>query len=263
MENAFKAYCEQIASLPVLGEKETECFERLRHGDESMRRIIIEGNLKLVLKIANEFPRINDTYKEDIVQAGNRGLMDAVEHFDHKRGTKFSTFARYYILHEIRRELVVLHGAGIINPGVANIVAMKIKKYKTEVNPHPTIKELCDELGLQKRIVQALYNGWHFMSMQEKNDEDGKERIESFCSFEKTPSEIVCEESIQEEILSLCREILSDSERDMLFRFYGFGTEKKKLWEIATLYPPHTASRIQQIIQNSIRKIRLAASGIR
>ena len=256
--NALKTYLEQIAILPLLGDTETECFAKLREGDESMRKFIIEANLRLVVKIANEFPRINETYREDIIQAGNRGLMQAVDHFDHTRGIKFSSFARYYILHEIRKELVVLHGCGIINPGTANNLSLRIKKYKEEVNPRPTVKELCNALGFKESVVRALFNGWHFQSLNEKIEGDNREKIEFFEDSQKSPEEILLEEGMVEQVVALCERILSPSEKDMLFRFYGFRTERKKLREIALLYPPYTASRIQQIVQEAVLKLRSA-----
>ena len=68
------------------------------------RKALIEGNLRLVLKIANDFIGRGLEF-DDLVAEGNVGLVRAADHFDPERGTKFSTFSAWWIKQTIRKAI--------------------------------------------------------------------------------------------------------------------------------------------------------------
>ncbi|MGI8808159.1 MAG: sigma-70 family RNA polymerase sigma factor [Acidimicrobiales bacterium] len=67
-------------------------------------RTLIQANLRLVVAIAEEY-RATGLPILDLVQEGNLGLMHAVERFDWRRGFRFSTYARWWVRHSIRRAI--------------------------------------------------------------------------------------------------------------------------------------------------------------
>lgn len=253
---ALGAYLRQIAKFPLLGDSEKEMFERLRKGDREARSRIIEANLRLVVKIANEFPRIDDHRREDMVFAGNIGLMEAVDKFDPSYGVKFCTFARKYILGRIRRQMVTAYGEGIINPGIANAVALKIKKYRDEVNATPTVGELCRNLGLKSGVVRALKDGWHFTSLNDKSCQTSREFVE-ICpdDGQKPVCQILEEEEMAEFLNAAIRDKLDARERHLVEKYYGLhGRERKNLRELS-VERGMSMERIRQIIADAIQKI--------
>lgn len=64
------------------------------------KKQIIEGNVKLVLSIAMKYD-YGIEVKKDIVSEGIVGLIKAVETYDYKRGTTFSSYASTCIYNEI------------------------------------------------------------------------------------------------------------------------------------------------------------------
>jgi RNA polymerase primary sigma factor len=64
----------------------------------------VRANLRLVVKMAR---RYNNGFLPlaDLIQEGNVGLMKAVDRFDHERGFKFSTYATWWIRHNITRAI--------------------------------------------------------------------------------------------------------------------------------------------------------------
>ena len=94
---AFNLYLNDIKDIKVLSvEEEKYLFENF---NPENRKKIIESNLKLVVALSKDYlnlPFESLTYM-DIIEAGNIGLIKAVERFDYKKGYKFSTFASYYI----------------------------------------------------------------------------------------------------------------------------------------------------------------------
>lgn len=75
-----------------------------RRGRKAMDRIV-NCNLRLVLSIADRYRSVPEHYYDDLIQAGNMGLMRAVEKFDHSRGYKFSTYAYWWIRQSINNWL--------------------------------------------------------------------------------------------------------------------------------------------------------------
>lgn len=70
-----------------------------------IRKIIVEGNLRLVILIANEYKANGLISIEDIIQYGNMKLMRAIDKFDITVESSFSNYAGYWINQSIRRNI--------------------------------------------------------------------------------------------------------------------------------------------------------------
>lgn len=68
----------------------------IRRGKRARDRFI-RANLRLVINVADRYRSVPAQYGDDLIQAGNMGLMRAVERFDPARGYKFSTYAYWWI----------------------------------------------------------------------------------------------------------------------------------------------------------------------
>lgn len=68
------------------------------------RNELAEANLRLVVMLAKAY-RASGVPFPDLVQEGNLGLMRAVDKFDHRVGTRFSTYATWWIRQSIAREV--------------------------------------------------------------------------------------------------------------------------------------------------------------
>ena len=72
--------------------------------DREARDRLVQANLGLVVTIARQFLR-RGLELDDLIGEGNLGLIRAAEDFDPRFGTRFSTYAAYWIKEAIRRAL--------------------------------------------------------------------------------------------------------------------------------------------------------------
>ena len=77
-------------------EEEREIARRVRiEGDKEAGQKLVLANLRLVVKIALDYRSRLDLL--DLIQEGNIGLVRAVRKYDPERGTRFSTYASFWI----------------------------------------------------------------------------------------------------------------------------------------------------------------------
>ncbi|MDD5017133.1 MAG: RNA polymerase sporulation sigma factor SigE [Eubacteriales bacterium] len=85
---------------PLTQQEETALLRLLREGDKSVRRVLIERNLRLVVYIARKFENTGIGI-EDLVSIGAIGLIKAVNTFDVEKNIKLATYASRCIENEI------------------------------------------------------------------------------------------------------------------------------------------------------------------
>ncbi len=77
----------------------------IARGDQGAKRRLIEANLRLVVKIARDYIGRGIAI-DDLIGEGNLGLIRATEEYDPRFGTRFSTYASYWIKQSIRHALI-------------------------------------------------------------------------------------------------------------------------------------------------------------
>jgi RNA polymerase sporulation-specific sigma factor len=85
---------------PLTREEEEYLLDKLPSGDEAIRTILIERNLRLVVYIARKFENTG-IHIEDLVSIGTIGLIKAVNTFDPEKKIKLATYASRCIENEI------------------------------------------------------------------------------------------------------------------------------------------------------------------
>lgn len=128
--------------------------ERLRHA----RNRFVCANLRLVVVIAKRYSNRRMSLA-DRVQEGNLGLLKAVERFDPERGTRFSTYAGWWIRHAITRALIN-RGRNIRIPAHLHTIFTKTRTaerlLRSELGREPTLEELAAAIDLPPdKVVDA------------------------------------------------------------------------------------------------------------
>ena len=95
--NVVETYFKEICKFkPLKKSEEAELTNRIKMGDESAKKRLVESNLKFVVSIAKRYCN-GDVPFEDIISEGNMGLIRAAEKYDASAGNKFITYAVWWI----------------------------------------------------------------------------------------------------------------------------------------------------------------------
>ena len=102
----LETYLREINQTDLLtAEQEVQLARRIAGGDAEARDHMVRANLRLVVNIARGYCG-KGLVLQDLIEEGNLGLLRAVEGFDPEMGTRFSTYASYWIKQSIKRSLV-------------------------------------------------------------------------------------------------------------------------------------------------------------
>lgn len=85
---------------PLSNDEEKELVDQLRDGNEEVKAILIERNLRLVVYIARKFENTGISV-EDLISIGTIGLIKAVNTFNPAKKIKLATYASRCIENEI------------------------------------------------------------------------------------------------------------------------------------------------------------------
>ncbi len=94
----LKMYFAEISKYPILTSSEERELAELAHNHDDKKAIekLIMSNLRLVVKVALNY---YNAYLNvlDLIQEGNVGLIHAAKKYDPQKGTRFSTYASFWI----------------------------------------------------------------------------------------------------------------------------------------------------------------------
>ncbi len=89
---------------PLTSEEENDILERLMNNDESVKKVLVERNLRLVVYIAKKFENTS-VGLEDLISIGTIGLVKAINTYDVRKNIKLATYASRCIENEILMHL--------------------------------------------------------------------------------------------------------------------------------------------------------------
>ena len=105
-ENPLEIYLREINATALLtADQEKALARKIQKGDAEARDWMVRANLRLVVNIARKYNH-RGLPLQDLIEEGNLGLLRAVEGFDPTMGTRFSTYASYWIKQSIKRSLI-------------------------------------------------------------------------------------------------------------------------------------------------------------
>jgi RNA polymerase primary sigma factor len=225
------------------------------------RRELAEGNLRLVVSIAKRY-RGRGLAFADLIQEGNRGLMRAVDKYEHRLGFKFGTYATWWIRQGITRALAD-HARTVRVPchqvGMLAAIERVRGELTVKLGREPTVEEIAAILGVTPEETRSLrVVGRHPVSLHEPLGGDGERALEDFLSDADAathPGRAVDQHLLKERIGEVLRS-LTPREREVIELRFGLRDgHPRTLDEVARTYGI-TRERIRQIEARGLLKLR-------
>jgi RNA polymerase sigma factor (sigma-70 family) len=261
-------YLREIARIPLLSrEEETILGRRARTGDEAAKQRLIEANLRLVVQIARRY-RNRGLPVPDLIEEGNLGLIRAVEKFDPERGTRFSTYATWWIRQAVVRALA--NQARTIRLPVH--VELLLARYGREqqrlaqtLGRTPTTEELASALGASVDEVAELEQlRQHPVSLEGATAGGDRPLADRIADRSADPASTLVQMFRERTDLVGVLDDLAANERMVLRHRFGLEGEPPETLEAIGKRLGLSRERVRQIEGAGLRKLRalLAARGI-
>ena len=263
----LRVYLKEISRIPLLTRAdEAALAERVHAGDAAAKARLTEANLRLVVQIARRYLN-RGLPLPDLIEEGNIGLLRAVEKFDGTRGTRFSTYATWWIRQAVVRALA--NQARTIRLPVH--IELLLGRYKKEqqrltqaLERPPTTDELAAALNTTVEQLEELEEiRQQPLSLETPVGEGG--RVSDFVADPSAdPSSALAAFFRERADLVTVLDDLAANERTVLRRRFGLEGEEPESLEAIGRRLGLTRERIRQIEAGGLRKLRalLAARGI-
>ena len=159
VQTPLETYLREINETALLNAREEkELATSIGEGDLAARDRMVRANLRLVVNIARGYSG-KGLALQDLIEEGNLGLLRAVEGFDPAHGTRFSTYASYWIKQSIKRALINT-GKTIRIPAYMVELLSKWRRATArlteELDRTPTPEEIARVLGLPKKKLPII-----------------------------------------------------------------------------------------------------------
>ena len=203
--DALQHYLSEMGRHPLLSVKEEqETAEQIyTFNDEKAKQRLINSNLRLVVKIALSYcvPPHN---LPDIIQEGNIGLVHAAKKFNPSRGTRFSTYASFWVRAYILKYLVnswSLVKVATTQPQKKLFYRLNKEKRRLEATGVvPTAQMLAEVLNVKEKEIKDMETRLYYTDISLDSSLHDSE------SGEEIPVEIVREEEESIEDIVVAKE---------------------------------------------------------
>ncbi len=227
---------------------------------EKAREVMIESNLRLVVSIARKY-RGYGVPLNDLIQEGNIGLIQAVDRFDWRKGTRFSTCATLWIRQAVIRAIQA-QSQLVKLPTRISEQLHKLNRARElltqELGREPTPQELARFMRMPRTQVEELLSYPHQVSSLDE-PVDNEEKVTLLDAIEDTstlnPEEEMIQRTLREHIDQALDE-LPENYRTVIKLRYGLEDGQTHTYEEIGRRLGLSRQRVKQIADVALKRLR-------
>ena len=262
-DGALGAYLKEIGEIPLLTRADEQRLgKRIKKGDRAAREHMIRANLRLVVKIAQDYAGLGLPLL-DLISEGNIGLMKGVERFDPNRGTKFRTYGAWWIKQAVRRALAnqskTIRLPVHLVDKLAKMRRIAVQLFD-ELGREPTDEELAKEIGVTaQRVAQLRRISMRPTSLNAMVGDEADAELGDLIADETAvmPGRDLESRNLLKELRSVLH-VLDERERAILSLRFPLSDETPPTLEQIGKRFKVTRERIRQIQNVALKKLRKA-----
>ncbi len=265
-QSPLETYLREINETPLLSpEDEQELAEAIARGDPQARDRMVRANLRLVVNIARNYTG-KGLSLQDLIEEGNLGLLRAVEGYDPAMGTRFSTYASYWIKQSIKRALINCAKAIRIPAYMVELLSKWRRasaRLTEELGRTPTPEEVARVLGIPRKKLPIIKKAIRIHNMIPHSDQgDSGWSLGEILMDDQTrrPDEELVELDCLKQVMSLLDSMDPREATVLRMRFGLDDNQPKTLKEIGEALGL-TRERVRQIETEALRKLAMALEG--
>jgi len=174
VQSPLETYLREINETSLLSaDDEHELAIAIGEGDTQARDRMVRANLRLVVNIARGYTG-KGLSLQDLIEEGNLGLLRAVEGFDPAIGTRFSTYASYWIKQSIKRALINTAKTIRIPAYMVELLSKwrrASSRLAEELGRTPTPEEIARVLGLPRKKLPIIKKAIRIYNLTPQTDQ--------------------------------------------------------------------------------------------
>jgi RNA polymerase primary sigma factor len=174
VQSPLETYLREINETPLLSaDDEHDLAVSIGTGDGQARDRMVRANLRLVVNIARGYTG-KGLSLQDLIEEGNLGLLRAVEGFDPAIGTRFSTYASYWIKQSIKRALINTAKTIRIPAYMVELLSKwrrASSRLAEELGRTPTPEEIARVLGLPRKKLSIIKKAIRIYNLTPQTDQ--------------------------------------------------------------------------------------------
>ncbi len=174
VQSPLETYLREINETSLLSAKdEHDLAVSIGEGDTQARDRMVRANLRLVVNIARGYTG-KGLSLQDLIEEGNLGLLRAVEGFDPAIGTRFSTYASYWIKQSIKRALINTAKTIRIPAYMVELLSKwrrASSRLAEELGRTPTPEEVGRVLGLPRKKLPIIKKAIRIYNLTPQTDQ--------------------------------------------------------------------------------------------
>jgi RNA polymerase primary sigma factor len=262
-------YLQEVSTIPLLTmDEELALPAKIKEGDARALKRFVEGNLRFVVSVAKQYQGSGEKL-DDLISAGNEGLIEAAKRFDTTRGFKFISYAVWWIRQSIQKHIAE-NSKQIRLPlnkiSLVNKIRTVTSQLEQSLQRNPSVEEIRDEVELKFEkvkiepgdIERIMASNTPLSSLDMTLGENSESTLADLLITETLGdvAQTLKQQDLKLTLQKVFNKKFSPREKDVISMSFGiFGEKQHTLDEIGYKFDL-TRERVRQIKEKALRKLK-------